>query len=252
MDNEMNSIEKDPDFFVSVIIPVFNGETYLANAIQSIRRQACSRIEIIIIDDGSTDKSAELVKMLGDDIRYVYQENQGPSAARNRGIEIARGNLIAFLDADDFWPYNKFQIQLSYLHNHPETDIVLGRIQHFGLFTQAEDKIQYEGPEKTLIYVNLGSGIYRRTVFDRVGLFDESMRNYEDHDWFLRAREKQITISILKDVTLYYRLHENNTSRINRRLGTNIVQVLKKSLDRRRKDPSLTQALVRFLDYDID
>ncbi|MBN1318245.1 MAG: glycosyltransferase family 2 protein [Anaerolineales bacterium] len=240
---------KNEPLFVSAIIPFYNAQDYIAEAITSVRRQTFSNLEIIAIDDGSTDQSAELVKSLGDDIRYAYQPNQGPSAARNHGLRLARGNVIAFLDADDYWPVNKLEIQLDYMRKNPETEIVLGRIQHFGLFTAAEEKILYESPDKTLVYVNLGSGIFRKNIFDRVGLFDESMRNYEDHDWFLRVREKQVKISILKDVTLYYRLHEYNTSRINKEPGTTILQVLKKSLDRRRQDPSIPPLLDRFFDY---
>ncbi len=91
------------DFFVSVIIPVYNGDAYLLDAVDSIQRQHYKPLEIIIIDDGSTDSTAEIAADLRGDVRYVYQPNSGPSAARNKGLRMARGEVIGFLDVDDLW-----------------------------------------------------------------------------------------------------------------------------------------------------
>jgi glycosyltransferase involved in cell wall biosynthesis len=243
-------MESNP-FFVSVIIPVYNGEAFLAESVESIRRQDYQPLEIIIVDDGSTDGTAELAASLGKDIRYVYQRNRGPSAARNTGLAMARGEVIAFLDADDYWPPNKLQIQLARLNDNPKIEVVLGRVQYTGLFTALERKIRFEGPDNTLINVNLGSGVYRKSVFDKVGVFDETLRYYEDHDWFLRIREHGISMVIIGQTTLHYRLHEHNMSRHKAPTEFNIIKVLKKSLDRRRQQNNdLVPSLPRFFDFD--
>jgi glycosyltransferase involved in cell wall biosynthesis len=236
---------------VSVIVPVYNCERYMAEAIGSVIGQAYRPIEVIVVDDGSTDGTAALVKSLDVTIRYIYQRNRGPAAARNRGLAMARGDVIAFLDADDYWPTNKLEIQLKYLKENPGIEVVMGRIQCIGMFTEAESKIRFEGPDNTIVSVNLGSGIFRKSVFDKVGVFDESLRYFEDHDWFLRAREEGISMAILKATTLYYRLHENNTSRTKRITEPNMIHVLKKSIDRRRKqNRGVASILPEFFDFD--
>jgi glycosyltransferase involved in cell wall biosynthesis len=238
-------------FFVSVIIPVYNGEAFLAESVASIRRQDYQPLEIIIVDDGSTDGTAALVASLGEDIRYVYQCNRGPAAARNTGLAMARGEVITFLDADDYWPPSKLQIQLARLNDDPKIEAVLGRVQYTGLFTAAERKIRFEGPDNTLISVHLGSGVFRKSVFDKVGVFDETLRYYEDHDWFLRVREQGISMIIIEETTLHYRLHEHNMSRHKDITEFNIVKVLKKSLDRRRQQNNgLVPSLPKFFDFD--
>lgn len=221
--------------FVSVIMPVYNGAKFLPEAVQSIRQQSYHPLEIIIIDDGSTDETAKLGLNLGQDIRYIYQRNSGPSAARNRGLEMARGEIIGFLDADDLWPENKLQIQIARLTNDPKIDVVAGRIQYIELPGAEDINIQFEGPDNTLIHVHLGSAIFRKSVFDTVGLFDETLWYSEDHDWFLRAREQNISMVILKQTTLYYRCHESNMTRNKTIKDYQVLQVLKNSLDRRRQ-----------------
>jgi glycosyltransferase involved in cell wall biosynthesis len=237
--------------FVSVVIPVYNGERFIAEAIGSVRRQDYSRLEIIVVDDGSTDGTLASAKKLGKDIRFVSQSNRGPAASRNRGIEMAKGEVIAFLDADDYWPANKLKIQLARLKKDSCTDIVMGRTQCIGSLTETDRKIRFEGPDNSMININLGSGIFRKSVFEKVGMFDESLRYFEDHDWFLRARERNITIAILEDITLHYRRHEGSMSRRKTPDDPTMIQILKKSLDRRRHDNKGSAVLLpRFFDYD--
>ena len=237
--------------FVSVIIPAYNCERFIAEAVESVRRQDHRPIEIIVVDDGSTDGTSAHVKNLGKDIRYVHQSNRGPAAARNRGIEMAKGEVFAFLDADDYWPENKLEIQLAHLRKYPRIEVVLGRIQFTGSLTEADMKIRFEGPDNTMVNINLGSGIFKRAVFEKVGIFDESLRHFEDHDWFLRAREKDVSMVILEDITLYYRRHGNSMSRTKSEDDPTMIQILKKSLDRRRQDnKGLAELLPRFFDFD--
>src|SRR5437867_2556724 len=109
---------------VSVVIPVYNGERYLADAIQSVLDQTYENFEVIVVDDGSTDESAAVAKRFGEAIRYVHQANGGVSKARNTGIAEARGVYLAFLDQDDLWLPDKLSVQVAYLDSHPEVGAV--------------------------------------------------------------------------------------------------------------------------------
>ena len=209
---------------VSVVIPVFNGERFLREAVQSVLDQKYSPLEIIVVDDGSTDGTANVARSLP--VRYLHQTNQGPSAARNRGIEHAQGELITFADADDLWPLAKLELQLPYLTE--DVEIVMGRIQQ--VFSSSEEEFG-----EPAFSVNLGSAVIRKTVFDRVGLFDETMRYSEDVDWFMRAREAGVAIMTIDAVTLFYRQHEENMTRGKSTSELNVLKALKRSLDRRRE-----------------
>jgi len=227
------------DPLVSVVIPVFNGERFLREAVQSVLDQQYSALEIIVVDDGSTDNTAILARSLPEPVRYLHQTNQGPAAARNRGIEQAQGSLIAFADADDLWPAGKLESQLPLLIKDPRIDIVLGRIQQV-LLSEAQEF------GETAFSVNLGSAVIRKSVFERIGLFDETMRYSEDVDWFMRARESGAAIVTIDAVTLLYRQHEQNMTRGKSTAELNVLKALKKSLDRRRERTGSAAALPNF------
>jgi glycosyltransferase involved in cell wall biosynthesis len=236
---------------VSAIIPVYNGAEFLSEAVASIWQQNYHPLEIIIVDDGSTDETAKLAKSLGQDIRYTYQRNSGPAAARNKGLEMACGEIIAFLDADDLWPPDKLHIQVTRLIEDPKIDVVMGRVQYIGLFTARESRIPFEGPDNTLISIHLGSGVFRKSVFNKVGVFDETLRYREDQDWFLRAIEQGVSMTIMQQVTLHYRLHEHNMTRDKNTNGFQLTKVLKKSLDRRRaRNNGLVHSLPELSNFD--
>jgi len=220
---------------ISVIVPVYNMGRYLPDAVASIEAQGFESIEIVVVDDGSTDETPEVLASLGDRIVAVRHANCGPAAARNRGIETSSGELLAFLDADDLWPAGKLAHQLQRLEREPELDVVLGRIQYVALEGGELPDIEYEDRDaKTLTHVHLGSGLYRRRAFERIGTFDESLRFSEDVDWFFRVREAGLRVVILPEVTLLYRLHDTNMTRELTGRDALMLGVLKKSLDRRR------------------
>jgi GT2 family glycosyltransferase len=236
---------------VNVIIPAYNAQAFLSEAIQSVREQNYNPLEIIVVDDGSTDRTAEIIARKGDSIRYFYQRNSGAAAARNKGLAMAHGEIIAFLDSDDLWPPDKLHTQITWLANNPKIDVVMGRVQYVGLFTARESKIPFESSDKTLVNSYLGCCVFRREVFDKVGTFDETLRYSEDHDWFLRAREQGVSINIIEKVTLYYRLHEQNMTRNKNMNGFQLAKVLKKSLDRRRsQNNGHVQLLPKLSDFD--
>lgn len=231
---------------VSVIIPVFNGERFLREAVQSVLDQNYAPLEIIVVDDGSTDGTAAVARNLADTVRYLHQANQGPAAARNRGIEHAKGSLLAFADTDDLWPAGKLALQLPYLTRDPTIEIVLGRIQQVRLSETVQGHTHAEEFADPAFSVNLGSAIIRKSVFERVGLFDETMRYSEDVDWFMRAREAGAAIVTIDAVTLFYRQHEQNMTRGKSTSELNVLKALKRSLDRRREQTGVASALPTF------
>src|SRR5512140_2899350 len=118
-----------PDLSVSVIVPVHNGARFLARSMQRIHPQRYEPLEIVVVDDGSTDETPALVARLGPAVRSVRQANGGPAAARNHGLRIATGEVIGFLDVDDTWPENKLVLQAGHLRDHPALQIVQGTIR---------------------------------------------------------------------------------------------------------------------------
>ena len=224
-----------PNPLVSVIIPAFNAAHFLPNAVASVRRQSYAPLEIVIVDDGSADDCAGVAAELGDAVRYVRQEQSGPAAARNRGLELARGEFVGFLDADDEWPEQKLSIQMSRLLAEPELDAVLGRVRYVAIEGGEIPDFAFEGPDHEITNVHLGSGLYRRRVFDRIGNFDPSLRYSEDVDFFLRARESRLHMRILRPVTLIYRLHGANMTRERAAVDRHLAIALKRSIDRRRR-----------------
>lgn len=219
---------------VSVIIPVYNCDRYLAEAIESVLKQTYQHIEVIVVDDGSIDKTALIAASFNDSIHYIYQPNSGPAVARNRGLRTARGNVISFLDADDLWPTNKLQLQLAYLTNNPSVEIVLGRTQFMQLTSIVDGIHKFEELSYPRLFLNLGSAIFRKTVFDQVGLLEEALFYSEDVDWFNRAREVNVSIVAHQEVVLFYRQHQYNMTSNKLVNELNVLKVLKKSLERRR------------------
>lgn len=237
--------------FVSVIIPVYNGAPFLAEAIHSVLRQNYERLEIIVVDDGSTDDTADVAARFAARIRFVQQDNRGPSAARNRGLEMARGDVIAFLDADDLWPGEKLNRQLDYLRRHPQTEVVTGRVQVMKLAAGTGERV-FEDFADPLVSVNLGAALYRKSVFQTVGLFDPAMRYSEDVDWFMRARERGVRIHVLEQTALFYRLHEGNMTHGRNLRDLKFMTVLKKSLDRRRQNDGVAGQLPKLSGLSAD
>ena len=220
---------------ISVIIPAYNAAAFLADAVDSIRRQAYQPLEIIIVDDGSTDGTAEVAARLGGEVRYVRQPNGGPAVARNHGLRLARGEVIAFLDADDVWPDGRLEVQLERLLAEPQLQIVLGMVRYVRLPGARHPKFPMEDQEPGAHSEYLGASLFRREVFETVGPFDEALPAGEDLDWIFRAREAGLSIAGVKHVTLHYRLHATNMT-----LGRNVVasaltRSFKRRLDRSRQ-----------------
>ncbi len=242
----MRDPENYPPFFVSVVIPVYNGEKYLAQAIESAFHQGYLRMEIIVADDGSTDRTAEIARSFGDRVRYVYQSNQGVGQARNLGIRTACGDLIAFLDADDIWSEDKLKTQTAVFEADPTVDIVLGQIQIQRLAGKEGEREIYRDIAYPFIGFYAHSGLFRKTLFDRLGPFEAEREPSEDFDWMIRALEQKVSIVTVPRVGVYYRLHGDNSSRQNPAEQFIYLKKLKYSLDRRRRPNSAVDALPSF------
>ena len=216
---------------ISVIIPVYNGARFLEEAIANVLAQQYPSLEIIVVDDGSTDDPASVLARLPVDVRYFRQENAGAAAARNRGIKDASGDLIAFLDVDDLWPVNNLRVLLDVLSGDAAADVAHGR----GQLTQYQPGAtgEYLGnPGESFPYY-IGAGLYRRRAFERVGLFDAELRYGEDSDWFNRAYECKLPIHRLNEVTLFVRRHDSNMTRGKTLVERNLIRIVKKQLERR-------------------
>lgn len=219
---------------VSVIVAVHNGERFLRTSLESLYAQDYEPFEVIFIDDGSTDGSAEIARHFRD-IRYVYQENQGLAAARNAGLALAQGKFLAYLDDDDIIPRHKLSRQATYLVDHPEVGCVLGR-QEIRLEPGVEPP---EWLTRDSIFGDLDgipfvSAMIRTDLLRNVGGFDPSYRFAEDRDLFVRLREHEVRIEVIPEVLLFRRFHGENMNFRMRPAKHPLLRSLKAKIDRER------------------
>lgn len=226
--------EISPDKLVSVIIPVFNGGRYLTAAIDSVLAQTYRPVEVVVVDDGSTDNSADIARSYKN-IHYVYQQNQGVAIARNTGLDAARGDYIALLDADDTWPAHKLKTQVNFLIQHPLTGYTIARIRNV-----IESGVTY--PPQVMQHilredqVGLATIVARKEVFSSVGGFDPRFGVTEDFEWFTRAKDAGIPMAILSEVLLLRRIHEANISLVRfEEHAAKRLLIFKESIERKRK-----------------
>ncbi len=218
---------------VTVIIPVFNGQQFVRDAVDNVLRQHYPALEIIVVNDGSTDRTDEVVKQLPVDVRYFTQDNCGPAAARNRGIRDASGEFITFLDVDDLWPDNHLRRLVAELLREPEVDVVRGYGQLMERNAETGDYDFVGNPRESFPHY-IAAALYRKPAFAKVGLFDPLLRFGEDADWFLRAAEQGLSIRRLEETTLLVRRHGGNMTEGRNMVELNVMKVFKKTLDRMR------------------
>ncbi len=220
---------------VSVIIAVYNCEKYLAEAIESVLAQTYQSIEIIVVDDGSTDDSAEVAKRFTPVVKYCYQPHSGVAVALNHGIQMITGHFIAFLDADDLWVADKLMRQMAVFEAHPELDAVFGHVKQFcspELDETIKQKTKFS-TEITPAYLK-GTMLIKQDALLRIGLFDTHWRVGDFIDWYIRAMEQGIKSFMLPELLLKRRIHDTNTGIRERKSQIDYVRILKASLDRRR------------------
>jgi len=235
---------------ISVIIPCFNGARFLPEAFASIARQGYPRIETVVVDDGSTDDSAAIAQAQGGTVRYVYQDNRGLPGARNTGLLHASGALITFLDVDDVYCDDKLAVQTGLLQRDPTLQVVVGRMQKTKYSGTKDGRpvfLPYEEPAPAL---KMDCALIRREVFDTVGRFDESRRYCDDWDWFMRAREAGMKFLMHDEVVAEYRRHEANMTNQADEGNRHTLQMLKNSLERRRRQHGEAHSLPSLLKKD--
>ncbi|MDC1162017.1 glycosyltransferase family A protein [Tenacibaculum sp.] len=217
---------------ISVITPAYNAEKYIDEAIKSIHQQNYGNIEIIVIDDGSTDATAAICKSL--DVHLIQQENAGISAARNVGLKAATGDLIAFLDADDIWSNDKLKNQLELLQKPQLPSYILGLS-----IAISKDAVPIT---ETHFVLSLGTALIKKEVFEQIGGFDEKLDFGEDLDWFLRAMEAEFNCAVDSNLVLKFRRHENNTTNNREKTNRFFLKAIRQSLKRRRNTNQVNQS----------
>lgn len=206
---------------VSIIIPLYNGEKYIAETIESAISQSYAPIEVIVVDDGSRDNGPLIARRYP--VQLISQENRGISGARNTGIRALRGEFIALLDQDDLFKPHKIEKQVRFFQENPETILVYTPEERFGSHEEGcrisvrHKSRKISGDIFTDIYksnyITPGSTLIRRAAFDVAGLFDESLSICEDHDLFIRMAYHGC-IGFMEEPLLRYRWHGENTSTV--------------------------------------
>jgi len=204
---------------VSVIIPTYNYAHFLPEAIQSVLAQTFQDFELFVVDDGSTDNTREVVAGFGRRVNYIYQKNKGYSAARNVGIRLSQGEVVAFLDADDTWLPEKLEVQVAYLDNHPEVGIVYSHflvVDRDGNVLPQPERTHYSGMifERLLLgnFIGMPTVAVRRECFAGIGPFDESLRTTADWELWLRLTRKN-RVGYMDQPLAKYRLHGSSMHR---------------------------------------
>ncbi len=217
---------------VSVIVPSYNAEAFIAETIDSVLHQTFDDLELLVVDDGSTDRTVEIVEGYGDAVRLIRQENAGVCVARNHGIAAARGAFICLLDHDDFWFPHKLARQLRAFEEYPQAGVVFSRFilwerdKHGAfscpsrfLLTDYEDGIdpEYSGwiYHQFLLdcWMLTSTAMFRAEVFDRCGVFDEALPFSEDWDLWLRISRDYPMVRLSRPTALY-RQHQAQGNRV--------------------------------------
>jgi glycosyltransferase involved in cell wall biosynthesis len=223
---------------VSVIIPVFNAESYVEEAIRSVLSQTYVAVELICVNDKSTDGSLSVLESFGPEIILINnEENCGTAESRNKGIRIARGEFLAFIDNDDIWENNKLEVQMNRFRKSPDLDVSLTYMQCFisPEMMEGAGGLRYCPPDPLPGYIP-STMVVKRTSFDKVGYFDSRWKNGESFAWIVRANEVGLKFEVIEDVLVRRRIHENNKgiadSSTSRR---DYLRILRESVNRRRK-----------------
>jgi glycosyltransferase involved in cell wall biosynthesis len=219
---------------VSVLIGVYNGAPYLQEAIESALTQTYEPLEVVVVDDGSTDGSGDIARSFRE-VRYERQERAGNGAARNAAVRLAAGGLLAFLDADDRFVPDKLVRQSALLEAKPELEAVFGHVREFVSPELTDDeRASIRSPATRMPWPAPNLMLIRRESFERVGPFSESLAVGVTVDWYARALEAGLRSAMPAEIVLERRLHLANNGLRERDSRNQYLHVLKASLDRRR------------------
>ena len=204
---------------------------------ESVLSQTYRPLEIIVADDGSTDRTPAIAMAYGERVRYMRQPTAGPAATRNLAIRAASGALVAFLEADDLWHPEKLATQTARFVARPEVDLCVTHARNFWIPELAEEAVRHrDHPRANGVPGFIVSALLaRRALFDEVGPFDTSLTFTSHTDWLLRAADRAAVMEVLPEVLTYHRMHHTNLTR--REAGAcraEYLRVLRMSLARRR------------------
>jgi glycosyltransferase involved in cell wall biosynthesis len=225
---------------VTVIIPTYNRARFIAEAVESVLNQTYRKIETMVVDDGSTDNTREILKAYRGKIKYIYQQRSERSRARNTGFRHSSGRYIAFLDSDDQWLPTKIEKQVQLLNEKPNVGLVYTDVQ----FIDANgnpyvDDICWDSPQRPVLYEDLmthnvvtgttSSVMVRRTCLDKVGLFDESMNTCEDLDLYRRIA-RYYPFDRIDQPLVKFRIHQGSTQNNATAMAKGWEMIIKKIL----------------------
>jgi len=215
---------------VGLVIPAHQAQAFIAETLADVLAQDLAPTDVVVVDDGSSDRTGEIAAAFGPPVRVLRQENAGIGAARNRGVDAVRGDVVAFVDADDRVPPRSFSSRVALLAADPSLDLVFGMERRFRR-TDEHGPVA-EGPAR--VGHVPGMMVVRRTALQRVGPFLETTGVAEGLDWLLRARELGLREATVDEHVGWRRLHGANNSLRNRESISEFAVALKASLDRRR------------------
>lgn len=218
---------------VSVIIPVRDGERYVGEAIESVLAQTVRPLEVVVADDGSHDRSVEVVEGFGPPVICLRGEAEGIGAVLNRGLGRAGAPYLAFLDADDLWLPGKLEAQLAALEADPGLDLVFGHVEQFvSPELDAAERTRIHCPPGSQPGVFKGTMLIRRAAFERVGAFSNELPPTDFVDWYARALDAGLRSLMLPVTVARRRLHGANTGRSVDR--ANYARIMRAIMERRR------------------
>ncbi len=219
---------------ISIIMATYNRAAYIGEALDSIKRQSFQDYEILVVDDGSTDNTKEILEKY-EGIRCIYLEHVGIAGARNTAVKDAKGKWIAFLDSDDLWKEDKLQMQVEYLRDHPDCRIVYSEFSNFTDIPEEQlDERQKELLQTDDIKWYLPSALVDASLFAEVGLFDKTWEPNDDTEWNFRLKFYNINMEHCVHEVLYLRrVHVSNISNARRELYSSDIRDL--ALDAYRK-----------------
>ncbi len=222
---------------VSVMIPAYNAGRYLGEALDSVFAQSHRPIEVIVVDDGSEDGTAQVAESYGDRITFVQHARQGNGGARNTAVAEAHGDYFTFLDADDRFPPERVQLAVEALEADPELEAVFGHIHEFLTpDIDPEVRAKMRAPQEDMAFISPTVMLIRREAFLRIGDFDAGLNIGVTVDWAVRATDAGLRYRMLPKVALERRLHGENNGIRESHARNDYLHVLRASLERRRQD----------------
>lgn len=224
---------------ISVIIPAFNAADTIAETLDSVHMQSYQAMEIIVIDDGSADQTAQIARKHNSEPKVISSSNQGAASALNTGIGSALGDLIAFVDADDLWHKSKLEMQSAILRDNPETGLVFSYMEAFlcpSVSPEVARRLVYpQGPQPGYV---IGTLMTRRSIFEQNGVLDTALKTGYFIDWFSRVDSEGIKYSILTHTHLKRRVRQGTLGqrRINENggLSSDFIEIARRAINRKR------------------